>query len=83
MSAEALKAAVIAEIEKEATETAQATLDLAIQSLTVDRIAIQVAYLKGIAIALQKSALIVNSAYKNIMTPEKKEDTKPLKKELY
>lgn len=83
MSLDLLKIAVLNELQKEADETATRMLNVSI-SQSVEQIALNIASLRGMALALGRAVEIVETEYKLIVAPEKAAEEKKQKtREIY
>lgn len=68
MSADALRAAVIAELEKQAGQIAEGLINVSTER-SCEQIALYVARLQGAAGALKGAAATINSEYRKLTAP--------------
>lgn len=82
MSADALRAAVIAELEKQAGQIAEQLVNVA-TSQSCEQIALYVSERKGAAYALKSAAEAINREYRKLTAPEQEPSTKKKVQEAY
>ncbi len=82
MSADLLRNAVADQLQKEADETVNRSLNVS-TSQSCEQIALQVAGYRGMALALGRAMEILNTEYKKLLEPEEQQKAPAKPKELY